>query len=185
MSGGLLALDRGNRSLKGALFTGDRIVRRWAPGPGGGLEHLDSILSDTAPDAIILSSVHPEWSALFNDRMAGFRGELLEVSHESALPFELLVREPGRLGADRIAAACGASPRKCPRYSQASTTTCEPRPARLAERLHTACAPKTSVGSSPAPLRISPSMAVVVDLPCVPATASPVRSAIKLASACG
>ena len=55
------------------------------------------------------------------------------------------------------------------RYSQASASIQRPRPNLPVELPSIDRAPQTTVGSKPAADKISPAMAVVVDLPCVPA----------------
>ena len=119
---GILLLDRGNHSLKAALSVSGRIVRRWrieaAPaieGPEGGApepaaeELLRQIIDAGRPSAAAVSSVVPGWAG----RLAGYlteRGvtDVVIAGSKARLPFPLLVDEPGRVGADRISAACGA-----------------------------------------------------------------------------
>lgn len=119
---GILLLDRGNHSLKAALSVSGRIARKWrieaAPviqGPEGGApepaadELLRQIIDAGRPSAAAVSSVVPGWAG----RIAAYLAErgvtdVVIAGSKARLPFPLLVDEPGRVGADRISAACGA-----------------------------------------------------------------------------
>ncbi|MBN2184144.1 MAG: type III pantothenate kinase [Candidatus Krumholzibacteriota bacterium] len=105
----VLALDRGNYSLKAALFSSGSIVERWDSAPGSSAELLEKILDDAAPEGIVYSSVVPEWKRLLLKAAGGRRPVvLLEAGYDSDLPFELLLDDRSSVGSDRISAAAGA-----------------------------------------------------------------------------
>jgi pantothenate kinase type III len=113
MKTSILVMDRGNGSLKAALFQSGNIVSRWN---GESAEKiLESILdrgSDSKEIIVAYSSVVSEWSAGLESLAAdaGIRN-LLRAGYDIDLPFRLLVDNPASLGPDRISAACGASAR--------------------------------------------------------------------------
>lgn len=113
MTTSVLVMDRGNGSLKAALFQNGSIVTRWRDEPADKI--LESVMdSEGDPKDIIIaySSVVSEWAAGI-EILAGKTGirNLLRAGHDIDLPFRLLVDNPGSLGPDRICAACGASAR--------------------------------------------------------------------------
>lgn len=106
----ILALDRGNDSLKAALIESGKIVRRWREVAAHPERTIRRILEECSPSGIVISSVVPAWS------MGALRvlrklevGPVIEVGPAVSLPFDLLVESPEKLGADRIAAAAGVA----------------------------------------------------------------------------
>ncbi|HSG28905.1 MAG TPA: type III pantothenate kinase [Candidatus Krumholzibacterium sp.] len=98
----ILAMDRGNDSLKAALMENGVITRRWRGGDAAGM------ISDSNPSMIAFSSVVPGFSA----GLAGIAREagvmqVLEISGEMAMPFAIPLERPGKVGPDRLCAACG------------------------------------------------------------------------------
>ena len=104
---GILCLDRGNRVLKGALFRGGEIVERWRIDSDDHAEAVRSILDASSPAGIAFSSVIPGWTGVLK-KLCAHGMKVLEAGTGLELPFELLIDEPGKLGTDRLAAACGA-----------------------------------------------------------------------------
>jgi hypothetical protein len=80
-------------------------------------------------------------------------------------------------------ATSGASMRNEPSLSSASATNIAPSPSSAPSPVSARIAPITYPGPKPACRKIVVTMPVVVDLPCVPATAIPRRSSIRLARA--
>jgi type III pantothenate kinase len=132
----ILALDKGNDSLKAALFDEGAIVARWrlsAPGPEaalrriatetawGGAEEgagrlsgpdrrrLQRILAGTALfNSIVYSSVDPRWTKEIRGVLARMgASRILEVGSRMKAPFEILAALPAKVGPDRLAAAAG------------------------------------------------------------------------------
>ncbi|MCK4538117.1 MAG: type III pantothenate kinase [Candidatus Krumholzibacteria bacterium] len=113
MKTSVLVMDRGNGSLKAALFQNGNIVSRWRDDPEDKI--LESVMSrgcDPKDIIVAYSSVVSEWVVGMEKSVeeAGIRN-LLRAGHDIDLPFRLLVDNPGSLGPDRICAACGASAR--------------------------------------------------------------------------
>ncbi|UCF06716.1 MAG: type III pantothenate kinase [bacterium] len=105
----VLAMDRGNRTLKAALFEDGKIGRRWTLQATDHLSEIAPILDACSPHGVVFSSVVPQWSRVAHQEFAGRRmGGVLEVGAGITLPFELLVAKPELLGPDRLCAACGA-----------------------------------------------------------------------------
>lgn len=94
--------------FKAALFESDVIVRRWSEEPGDRPGLIAGILDACAPDGVVFSCVVPSWKQLLADEMRR-RGiaYVVEAGSGIRLPFDLLVRNPDRLGGDRIGAASG------------------------------------------------------------------------------
>ena len=105
----VLALDRGNHSLKAALFRSGTIVERWDRSSGSSIEVLEKILDEAEPEGVVFSSVVPEWNRLLL-KTAGGRGSivLLQAGPDKHLPFKLLLDDQSSVGSDRISAAAGA-----------------------------------------------------------------------------
>lgn len=110
----LLLFDRGNRALKAALCRSGVITRRWREEAGETVETIASILDTCRPQGVVFTSVVPGWNRLCREAVHR-RGidRIVEAAPDIRLPFELLVRNPGRLGTDRIAAACGVASLHC------------------------------------------------------------------------
>jgi type III pantothenate kinase len=106
----ILALDRGNDSLKAALIESGKIARRWREVAAHPEKTIRRILEECTPTGIVISSVVPAWSmgALRVLRKLDI-GSVIEVGPALALPFDLLVESPEKLGSDRIAAAAGVA----------------------------------------------------------------------------
>ncbi len=98
----ILAMDRGNDSLKAALMESGVITRRWRG------EGAARIISDSGPSVLAISSVVPEFSAgiIGIARQAGVE-RVVEISGEMAMPFTIPLEHPGKVGPDRLCAACG------------------------------------------------------------------------------
>ena len=103
----VLVMDRGNSSLKAAVFMEDRIVENVkldVKGP----DELMNVISESSADRVVFSSVVPAWSEEVRSLLISMGVDFLEVSHRIKLPFELLVDNPATLGSDRISLAAGA-----------------------------------------------------------------------------
>lgn len=106
----ILLIDRGNRSLKAAIHRDGAITehRRIEQGDGG--ELIAEMLDTHAPAGIAFSSVVPAWNGALADQLRGWKIErIVEVGAGIRLPFDLRIKHPETLGADRIAAAAGAA----------------------------------------------------------------------------
>lgn len=134
----ILALDRGNDSLKAALFDSGTIVGRWRERGAGPEDSLRGIAREIASDAaradgarlaprdrallrdaflgsvifhsVVFSSVDPRWTKRLR-RALGRLGasRVLEVSARIEFPFAILVDRPAKTGPDRLAAAAGVA----------------------------------------------------------------------------
>jgi type III pantothenate kinase len=132
----ILALDRGNHSLKVAIFDSSTIIGRWREPIAHPEQTLDRIALESVLTAmhfqksrlkdkdrrlllrvvadsvafhsVVFCSVDPRWTKEI-ERVLGKMGasRILEVSSKIELPFEMLVQMPGRVGPDRLAAAAG------------------------------------------------------------------------------
>ncbi len=110
----VLALDRGNNSLKAALFESGSIIKRWDHSPGSSIGVLEGILEEAAPEGVVFSSVVPEW----NELLFGSVGRknsiaLLEAGYDKHLPFRILLDEQSSVGSDRLCAAVGVVVEGC------------------------------------------------------------------------
>ncbi|MBN1886289.1 MAG: type III pantothenate kinase [Candidatus Krumholzibacteriota bacterium] len=101
-----LLIDRGNRSLKAALVREGHIVDR-REGASNDAAIVKSMAA--AADRAVLSCVVPAALAAIRGALAEAGLPVVEAGAQRQLPFPLLVERPDRLGADRIAAACGAA----------------------------------------------------------------------------
>ncbi len=106
---GVLVLDRGNYSLKGALIVSGAIVKRWERRTVDEWGAIGEILNTSLPEGVAFSSVVPRWTSNFIGELRK-RGieQVVEVNAGISLPFRLLVEEPERVGPDRLSAAAGA-----------------------------------------------------------------------------
>jgi type III pantothenate kinase len=132
----ILALDRGNDSLKAALFDSGTIVARWRERGGRPEDSLREIAREIASGAaradgarlgrkdraalhdmlagsvifhsVVFSSVDPRWTERIR-RALGRLGasRVLEVGARIEFPFDILVDRPSKTGPDRLAAAAG------------------------------------------------------------------------------
>jgi type III pantothenate kinase len=132
----ILALDRGNDSLKAALFDAGKIIARWrvpAARPGPALRkialeaacaalgaaslslsetdrrRLLHLLAGTATfHSVVYSSVDPRWTKEIRGILEKMgASRILEVGSKTEFPFEILVARPAKVGPDRLAAAAG------------------------------------------------------------------------------
>lgn len=107
----LLAIDRGNDSLKAALFSGGAVAERFSSRGADPLEAA-GLARRLRPDGIVVSCVVPAWRAAVEPALADV--PVLWVSHDSPLPFGIEVEQPASVGPDRLAAAAGAVARGTP-----------------------------------------------------------------------
>jgi type III pantothenate kinase len=136
--GRILALDRGNHSLKIALFDSGAIIGRWTGKDGRPVEALrmiarelalesvsaagarisaadrrrllDALLNSVPFHSAVFASVGPHWTAHIRRALETMRvSRILEVSSRIVLPFEILIDAPARVGPDRLAAAAGVA----------------------------------------------------------------------------
>ena len=99
----IMAMDRGNHSLKAALISGGRITKRWRDADGSG------ILTGESVDLLAFCSVVPSWSAAIRSVAAAMGvADVREVTSSSGFPFDLAVEHPETTGTDRLCAASGA-----------------------------------------------------------------------------
>jgi len=104
----ILALDRGNYSLKAALFESGKIIKRWGETAAHPEKTIRRILEDCAPAGVVLSSVVPAWTMGVMRVLEKVEiGPVVAVNAGIKLPFELRVGAPEKLGSDRICAAAG------------------------------------------------------------------------------
>ncbi|MBN2072107.1 MAG: type III pantothenate kinase [Candidatus Krumholzibacteriota bacterium] len=104
----ILVFDRGNNSLKAALFISGAIAERWNCSPGHDQDVIDGIIEESVPDAVAFSSVVPGWDrSLFSCSRRSGCDDILKVGIESELPFRVLTDEGSSIGTDRICAAAG------------------------------------------------------------------------------
>ncbi len=105
----VLLLDRGNRFLKAAISESGEIGSGRSLEPEGVGRLIEESGGGRSLDGVAFSSVVPEWSTMLARLLedAGI-GEVVEVRHDIALPFELAVDAPEMLGPDRISAGAGA-----------------------------------------------------------------------------
>ncbi len=106
---GILTVDRGNHSLKAALFENGKISMRWTMPGEAGRNDIARILEEASPSGVAFSSVVPGWTEVFRDELNRRNIDgIVEAGAGIRLPFRLLVDEPERVGPDRLCAACGA-----------------------------------------------------------------------------
>ena len=109
----VLCVDIGNSAIKVGRVSGGRVDRVTAvPGRAAAAEVarvVARVVGGRRIDRAAVSSVRPASTAKV---LRAIERELgvaaLVVTHRVALPIEIAVRFPARLGADRICAACGA-----------------------------------------------------------------------------
>jgi len=104
----VLALDRGNSSLKGALLESGAVARRWRETGSHPEKTIRRILEECSPSGVVFCSVVPAWTMGVMRVLAKMEiGPVVEVSAAIKLPFDLRVDAPEKVGPDRIAAAAG------------------------------------------------------------------------------
>ncbi|ARS37085.1 type III pantothenate kinase [Pontibacter actiniarum] len=99
-----VAIDIGNTGTKYGLFEGGAIVKQ---GYFEGQETLPPALLNQTFDHAIVASVAANAQSI-KERLS-VTGKLLELTPQAALPVLNLYKTPQTLGADRVAAAVGAS----------------------------------------------------------------------------
>jgi type III pantothenate kinase len=104
----ILAIDRGNDSVKAALFESGRIIMRWkAEGRPG---DIVSWVDESGAEGAAVSSVVGSWERICADTLARAGLErVLFVGHETPLPFVLKIRRPETVGPDRLCAAAAVA----------------------------------------------------------------------------
>lgn len=107
----LLAVDRGNDSLKAALFEGGRVVERFRDRDPDARE-TTAIVRRLRPDLVAVSCVVPAWRAAFEAAFGDASpSRVVWAGHDSPLPFTIDLDDPRSVGPDRLAAAAGAAAR--------------------------------------------------------------------------
>lgn len=104
----LLALDRGNDSLKAGLYDGDRLV--WTGSSrGAGPDEVRGLLEGMSPSGAAISSVVPEFTDSAGRMLEeSLPGRVVTAGAESPWPFRIELADRGGVGADRLCAAAGA-----------------------------------------------------------------------------
>ncbi len=104
----VLAIDRGNDSVKGALFESGRITARW--GTEGAVEEIAAWAAESKPDGAAVSSVVREWNDLYESALKGEGvGSIVIAVHDSPWPFALDIDSPGTVGPVRLCAAAAVA----------------------------------------------------------------------------
>ncbi len=104
-----LVLDIGNTRLKSGLFDGNRLVEQ-ANWTDWTLEELSAFGNQAGADRVIVSSVAGYDPATYR-RLSALFPLVVELTHETPLPFRNTYRTPETLGKDRLAAVAGAQVR--------------------------------------------------------------------------
>lgn len=109
----ILAIDIGNTSTKVALVDGHGVVDHRNRIVGSDRRRLRAglrrILRKGTPAGVVISSVVPSLTRHYRDAARDLTGHSpLVVSTKLRLPIAVGVRQPSRLGMDRLCAACGA-----------------------------------------------------------------------------
>ena len=103
----VLAIDRGNDSLKAALFSEGLIAERIRLAEGDPGDALD-LIRRVRPDGIAVSCVVPAWRAAVEAALSDEpRAAILWAGHGSPLPFSVDVADPAAVGPDRLCAVAG------------------------------------------------------------------------------
>ncbi len=106
----VLVIDRGNDSVKGALFESGRITARW--NTEGAVEEIAAWAAESKPDGAAVSSVVGEWNNLCESARRGEGvGRIVIAGHDSPWPFTLDIDSPGTAGPDRLCAAAAVADR--------------------------------------------------------------------------
>lgn len=105
----MILLDVGNATVKAVLVESGRFTRRWRfetdGDPGEAMERL----IEAGAQGLAYSSVVPAWTEALRSIGAGdFEEGIVEAGHLSGFPFVLSVREPEKVGPDRLCAVAGA-----------------------------------------------------------------------------
>ena len=110
----ILAVDIGNSATKVALVSGERVTRRAVIDARAGDRVLAATLVRTVRgvrtlEAAAISSVRPRATDAMVRAVVRATGLFpVVVNHRTAMPIDIAVRYPARVGADRLCAACGA-----------------------------------------------------------------------------
>jgi type III pantothenate kinase len=103
----VLAIDRGNHSVKGALFEGGELTRRWRE--AGEESDISAWIGEARPDGAAVSTVVPSWKDACGEALASAGVEkVVFASSTSDWPFTIDLETPETVGADRLCAAAGA-----------------------------------------------------------------------------
>ncbi len=106
----VLAMDRGNNSLKGSLIEDGRIVTHWRA--EGTAEDIRAWVSDSDPEGVVISSVVREWNGLCRDTLKSAGVErIVFAAYDSPWPFELGILKPETAGPDRLCAVAAVMER--------------------------------------------------------------------------
>lgn len=106
----VLAIDRGNDSVKGALFESGRITARWKT--EGAVEEIAGWVEESKPDGAVVSSVIGEWNDLCESALRGGGvGRIVFAGHDSPWTFALDIDNPGTVGPDRLCAIAAVADR--------------------------------------------------------------------------
>jgi pantothenate kinase type III len=104
----VLAIDRGNNSVKAALFDGSEIVRRWRA--AGDEADIPAWIAEASPNGAAVSTVVPQWwDACEKELKAAGTADIVFASSTSDWPFSIDIDTPETIGADRLCAAAGAT----------------------------------------------------------------------------
>lgn len=101
-----LVLDIGNTRVKSGIFDGNRLVEQ-AIWQDWTLEELARYGNLAGADGVIVSSV-AAYDPATRRQLEGTFARVLELTHETPLPFRNEYRTPETLGKDRLAAVAGA-----------------------------------------------------------------------------
>jgi type III pantothenate kinase len=108
----MLCIDIGNTSIKLAGAVSGRVGRVQIIASTATATEIARALSRAAPhgsDRAAIASVHPQATERMRKALRRERfQEALVIDYRLKLPIVIATRHPGRVGADRISAACGA-----------------------------------------------------------------------------
>jgi type III pantothenate kinase len=110
----ILCVDVGNTATKMALVAGERVVRRGVIDADAGERAAARLLARVVRgsrrlETAVLSSVRPQATDAMVRVVVRATGLYpIVVNHRTPMPIEIAVRYPGRVGTDRLCAACGA-----------------------------------------------------------------------------
>lgn len=99
-----LTIDHGNSRTKCAIFDAQGILIHVEVFSGGDISHVIDWIKNKDVKHGIISSTGKE----FDITKINLDVTLIELSHETPLPIDIIYTTPETLGRDRIAAACGA-----------------------------------------------------------------------------
>lgn len=100
-----LAIDVGNTRTKYGLFN-DEVLEHSVSVKNEDLQNNNALFSEFNVEAIIVSSVNDEAEAML--ALDQFNGEIIYLSKDLKLPYELMYNSPETLGKDRIAVVAAA-----------------------------------------------------------------------------